>query len=431
MGFLDRFIPRAMTPAPVRMEPVVSQTALAPQASYPAPETGQFSSFDDPAFKEWMKNSIAMGGFPADVAHLRNMAVLRAADLISGAIGALPLELLATDDSKAVQVNRKAHRLLRTKPNSYQTPQEFKRLLTLRCVIHGQAFARVFRSPIDDQPIAIVPLAEATPRPLAGYDLEYSAVDEWGRSFVLPARDVLHLRDITLDSINGISRLRIGREALDLARDQKRAAARLFKTGVMSGGAIEFEKELSDKAYGRLKESINEDQSGSENAGNWMLLEEGGKAKQFTSTAQSSQAIEQMEHQVAEVARMYGIPRPLMMMDSTAWGTGISALSVGFVQFGLSHWFKVWEESLARCMLDESELDRYGYAFDEAQLLRGTLAEQADFYAKALGAGGARGFMSQNEVRRAINLPRSSDSDSDSLKNPQTQKTDNTPKESK
>lgn len=73
-------------------------------------------------------------------------------------------------------------------------------------------------------------------------------------------------------------------------------------------------------------------------------------------------------------------------------------------------------------LLADHELDDLQFKFNERALLRGTLNDQANFFAKALGAGGQKPWMTQNEVREVSDLPKSSDPQANDLKNPMTQK---------
>jgi hypothetical protein len=53
--------------------------------------------------------------------------------------------------------------------------------------------------------------------------------------------------------------------------------------------------------------------------------------------------------------------------------------------------------------------------FNERALLRGTLKDQADFFAKALGSGGSAPWMKPNEVRELQELAKSDDPVAESL----------------
>ncbi|WP_144149362.1 phage portal protein [Paraburkholderia sp. BCC1884] len=402
-----------------------AQTRL-PQPPGPRAELSSggdtFTGLDDPRLLEYIRRGEIDGNDPRGMRALRNMAVLRCVTLISEAIGMLPLNLQSSDEKKQVQTNNPAHRLLKYKPNDWQTPIEFKSLMQLRALLDGQSFARVIWS--GNRPIRLIPMDRGSVKPTltSTWQISYQYGTPGGDEITLGARDVFHLRDLSLDGVNGVSRIKLSREALELAEQAERAASRTFRTGVMAGGAIEIPKELSDNAYKRMKESLADNYSGAENAGSWMLIEEGGTAKQFSITAVSAQQIETRNHQIEEVARMYGVPRPLLMMDDTSWGSGIEQLAIFFIQYGLAHWFVSWEQAAARSFIPDNQLGMQQFKFNEGALLRGTLNDQASFFSKALGSGGQAPWMSQNEVRELSDLPKSDDPQTDALRNPMTQK---------
>ncbi|WP_213761968.1 phage portal protein [Caballeronia sp. dw_19] len=423
MSLFDFFRRSASPEAQTRPQESTQERA---EPILPRAETSQggttFTGLDDPRLLEYIRRGELDGRDPRAAHALRNMAVLRCVTLISEAIGMLPLNLQSSDDKKQVQTDNPAHRLLKYKPNDWQTPIEFKSLLQLRALLDGQAFARAIWS--GNRPIRLIPMDRGStkPRLTAAWQMVYDYTTPSGDLITLPAREVFHLRDLSLDGINGISRIKLSGESLELAEQAERAAARTFRTGVMAGGAIEVPKELSDNAYMRMKKSIADNHSGADNAGSWMLIEEGGTAKQFTSTAVSAQQIETRNHQIEEVARMYGVPRPLLMMDDTSWGSGIEQLAIFFIQYGLAHWFVSWEQAAARSFIPDNQLGKQQFKFNEGALLRGTLNDQASFFSKALGAGGHAPWMSQNEVRELSDLPKSDDPQTDALRNPMTQK---------
>ena len=61
-------------------------------------------------------------------------------------------------------------------------------------------------------------------------------------------------------------------------------------------------------------------------------------------------------------------------------------------------WFVAWEEAIWR-ILEPTEQDNLYAKFNEAALLRGSLKDQAEFFAKALGSGGSQAWMTPDEVR--------------------------------
>jgi hypothetical protein len=54
--------------------------------------------------------------------------------------------------------------------------------------------------------------------------------------------------------------------------------------------------------------------------------------------------------------------------------------------------------------MSRADRRRFKADYDERELLRGTLKDQAEYFAKALGAGGHRPWMEANEVREVTGL---------------------------
>lgn len=401
MGILDIFR---------KKEP---EASARPQASTTTGQT--FVGMDDPALLEYIR-----GGQQGSEA-LRNMAALRCVSVICESVGMLPISLLRKGSKKEHATDHPAYRLMKLKPNGWQTPYEFKSQMQLSVLMHGSAYARVIWS--RGRPIRIIPLPfeSITAKLNDSWEMEYSYTRPDGGLVTLNQKEVFHLRDLSLDGVTALARMALAKGAIKLARDAEKAAARMFETGNMAGGAVEVPKALSDTAYERMRGSLDSEYAGAENVGRWMLLEEGAKANRFAATSREAQHYENRNGQIEEVGRAFGVPRPLLMMDDTGWGSGIEQLGIFFVQYGLQHWFTAWEQALARTLLSEPELDSLEFKTNERALLRGTLKDQADYFSKSLGAGGHRPWHYQNEVREVIDYPEHDDPDANSLRNPMTQ----------
>lgn len=374
----------------------------------------EFSGFDDPAFLDYVRGNQSQ----SSNTDLQNTAVLRCVSLISRSIGMLPTNPYRYGGNKEIAKDHPAYRLLRLKPNDWQTPMEFKSQIELSVLLNGDGYARIVRA--GTRPIRLIPLDydKVTARLRSDWRMEYDVTDAEGRIQTLQSHEVFHLRDISLDGETGLSRRKMAREAIRLALKAQEAANRVFETGVMAGGSIQSPNVLSDQAFNRLRDSMRENHSGAENAGSWMILEEGATANQFSTTSADAQGLESRNHQIEEVARTYGVPRPLLMMDDTSWGSGIEQLAIFFIQFTLAERFVAWEQALARSLLADSELGQVYFKFNERALMRGTLKDQSDFFAKALGSGGHQPWMTANEVRDLSELAASTDANADTLRNP-------------
>lgn len=379
-----------------------------------------FEGLNDPVLLEFIRSGQIGGGVGIDGRQaLCNAALYRCITLISQSIGMLPLNVLHNDDGRDTATEHPVWKLLKRQPNKFQTAYEFKSLLQSHVLQYGNAYARIIRS--RGQVIQLVPI-----HPMA---VQVKQRDDWSVHYVVTRKDgglldfeaeeILHLRDLTDDGLEGMSRVKLAKRALGIAFDAEDAVSRIFSEGVMAGGYLATDKALSDKAYNQLQESLQKRYSGKANAGRFMILEEGLKAEKWGNTASDAQHIENRNHQIEEIARMFGVPRPLLMMDDTSWGSGISELGVFFLKYGLLPWFTMWEQALTRSLLTPSEQDRLIFKFNAGALLRGSLENQAEFFAKALGSGGHGAWMTQNEVREISDLPKSTDKSADTLRQAQ------------
>lgn len=392
---------------------------VAPVRPRASGDSQDFSGMDDPRLLEFIRAGNA--GYDASSIQLRNMAVLRCVSLICGTIGMLPMSLIEDGPQKRVASEHPAHRLLKIKPNPWQTPLEFRRQMELSRQRHGNAYARIVWSA--GRPIHLIPLDSTAMKSELGDDwkMVYRYRTAKRGEVVLKQDDVFHVRDLSVDGITGLSRMKLADQAIRLALDAERAASRIFETGNMAGGAIEVPNALSDTAYKRMRESLDTGFTG-ESARRFMLLEENAKANVFGSTAQEAQHIENRNAQIEEIARLFGVPRPLLMMSDTTWGTGVEQLGIFFLQYTMLEHFTCWEQAASRALLSERDMERYQPKFNVRALMRGTLKDQADFFAKALGAGGTAPWHTQNEVRDLLDYPASELPGTDDLRNPMTQK---------
>lgn len=374
-------------------------------------------SLDDPRLVEFLRTGYESGSGATVTVEtaMRNTSLFRAFSLISNAIGMLPFQLI-DEDTKEKATDHPLYRVLHRQPNNWQTAFDFRVLMQLRALAHGNAYALILRSqsiktgrravsrliPLDPERI--------TPIQNADWSVSYRYQPKAGGQKLYSGDEIFHLRGISIDGINGISLVKQARDAIGIALSAELAAARIFKNGSMVGGVLEHPGKLSEIAFDRLQASLAE-KEGAENAGRNLILEEGMKYGTRATNAKDSQLIEARKMQVEEIARVTGVPRPLLMVDETSWGSGIEALGRFFVQYALGPWFESWQQAAERSLLEESERDRYSAKFNPGALLRGSMKDQADFFAKALGSGGAPGWLSQNEVRDLSDYPETPDGD--------------------
>jgi len=289
------------------------------------------------------------------------------------------------------------------------TPSEFKSYMQLAALFDGNAYARVVRLGADIQALVPFPRRTVTKEFKSGALRFKHQPKDGGATEHLSAADVFHFRaPVSLDGFNGLGLLDVAADTIGLSHLAEKAMANLLSKGVMAGGAISVAGELGDTAYTRLKESLKEQYSGADGAGDWMILEEGATAAPFSGTAKENQLVELRKLEAEQGSRFTGVPRPLLMFDETAWGSGIEQLGLYFVVYCLLPWFVIWEEAIWRLLSRQEKQARNGeilYAkFNERALLRGSMKDQAEFLARALGSGGGQPWMEANEARETQDM---------------------------
>lgn len=420
MSLIDRLLGNS-APLPI---PSVAQLDLrSPVKAFGV--DGTFVSMDDPNLVEFFRTGAASStGIHVDErTFLRNSAANRAVRLITSAIGMLPVHLFkTTTDSEGRDVPEKASdhplfKLLHKKPNSWQTPFEFKSFMVGRALFEGVAYAYKSYGIVQSGPRrgkrdlqALIPIDPKRVKMKLDSNT-WRMKFEWtmpdGQMKVVQFEDMFWFRSpFSSDGVTGLKLIEVASEAIGLAAQSERTAGRVMKNGSILGGVLEHPKALTEPAANRLRDQFEERHSSPENAGKWVVAEEGMKvvAGSGGTSMKDAQAIEQRKFQIEEIGRFLDIPRPLLMMDETSWGTGIEQLGLFLITYCLMPWFISIEEAISRSLLSEEEQEQYYAKFNEAALLRGSLKDQADFMSKALGSGGSGGWMTQNEVRDKFNM---------------------------
>jgi HK97 family phage portal protein len=247
---------------------------------------------------------------------LRNMAVFRCCDLISASIGMLPIYLTRKLPDGTIQraEDHPLYDMLLSEPNNWQTAYEFKSQMQLNALTEGDAYARIIWS--GKRILALIPLEPRQVTPIQNDDwtVSYRYNRPSGGQITLDPDEVFHLRDMSRNGITGLARTKMAKEAIGLALQAEKAAAKLFQNGLMMGVVRSTPARLSDPAWERLKADVDE-REGSDQAQRTMILEEGLSAAKLAMNATDAQMIEARKHQVEEVSRAFGVPRPLLMMD--------------------------------------------------------------------------------------------------------------------
>nr|DAH82740.1 MAG TPA: portal protein [Caudoviricetes sp.] len=326
---------------------------------------------------------------------LRTATAYRCVNIINSAIKSLPLDLKRRIDNKRVDADDSPlWALLRKKPNNWQTPSEFKALMQIMVLLRGNGYALKVKSLGKIK--QLIPLVGAM-RVVQNADLSlsYTYTTRAGTQIPLDQGDVFHLRGMSLDGVVGLSVLSFARESLGLSLSAEKFASKLFKNGAVVGGTLSHPKTIGDPELDRLKASLEEFR-GAENAHKMLVLEDGIKYDKIALSSVDAQLLQVMELTQTEIAMFFGVP-PFMLgltTKTTSWGSGIEQQGIGFVAYTLQDWLTMWEETIARDLIGDSDPQLY-VRLNPAGLIRGDIKTRYAAYA----IGRQWGWLSANDVR--------------------------------
>lgn len=209
---------------------------------------------------------------------------------------------------------------------------------------------------------------------------------------------IIHVRNISLDGVRGLSPIAAAKQSIGLGLAAERFGARFYGSGQQLSGVIEIP--AGTVATGML-ESLKDAWLSSHGGGKSHLpgvLTGGASWKPISINPDEAQFLETRKFQVAEIARVYGIP-PHMIGDvdgSTSWGTGIEQQSIGFVQFSIAPRLRRLELAFNQLLPRGQQLK-----FNVNGLLRGDAKTRAEFYAKAIQWG----WMTRADPRALEDMP--------------------------
>lgn len=325
-------------------------------------------------------------------------AVYACVRVTSGAVANLPLHIKrrVDDNTREDATDSSLWRVLRRKPNGWQTPSQFRRQMQAQILLRGNAYALIAWS--RDRVVSLVPLDPDRMAVTQADDgtINYEYTRKGGSRINLPSGEVFHLVGMTLDGVHGVSPITFARETIGLSLTQERHGATTFKNSARPSMVLQHPGKLGIEGLEFMRSSLDAYRSGGESEGKALILEEGMESKPLSMTAEDAQWIESRKFSRSDIAMFFGVP-PHMIGDtekSTSWGTGIEQQSIGFVTYTLEDHLTTWEETINRDLIPESEVDMYA-RFNRAALVRGDIKTRWEAYVKGLQWG----VISPDEVR--------------------------------
>jgi HK97 family phage portal protein len=334
-------------------------------------------------------------------------AVFQAVNLISGDVAKLPLNVYQRrpdlgDKGREVANNHPAQRLIKYRPNSEMSAFKFWRRLMTHALLWSNAYAYIIRDG-SGRPVELLPLLPDRTKPMRTPEGDlFFASEIGGEVRGIPASNILHIEQISIDGMKDCELVKKAREAFALALSAEKFASKYFSNGGRMGGILEINPGVGDTARDNLEAGFRKTYDSSDAAFKTVILRDGSKFHQAQFTPEQTQMTSAREQQVKEVARWFNIPPHKLGDDSKASYNSLEQENRAYLSGCLSHWLRTIDSECYLKLLSPTEQNQNSHfiEFNVSALIAADIATQYDIYRKGIEAG----ILSPDEVRAMQNL---------------------------
>ena len=348
--------------------------------------------------------------------------VYRAVELRAKTIGVMPVQYRKKDSEKGnftVDMGRLGKRinyLLQQEPNPVMSASSLWELVTINRLMTGNGFVYIERDEIG-LPLHLWLVREGGYNLVAGtYNISYLGENGYIVKVNVPRSDVLHFPNTfrTQNGFWGISTLQFALETLSLNKTLKNqsleTAAKGGRVKLLIGeqqqGSVSpiamglFDKSEMDKYAQELQSKMY--------AGQDVLAIRGlGEVKQISMTQAEMQAIEQVGMTDDDVARFWGTPRPLLMLDTNSHYNDYQNATMEYHTRSILPDTKDMEKEIFRKLIGFEGYGSRDIHICEKPLLAMDPERKAKYYESMLRSG----IMTVNEMRAEEDMPSVKDGD--------------------
>ena len=330
---------------------------------------------------------------PATAQRLVN--VFGCVNIKANALAVIPIKVYRRTETGKVEARKNPlYKILRYKPNPNLTAFEWKKMLSQDLDLRGNHYCQIIFNR-DASVKALYPLKADLMKVTWGPNR--TKIYTYDNKNV-PDYQILHLMDVPdSEGLIGLTRVEIARETLEYADNTSKHGNRVFKNGVSISGI--FTKEtgtLTEPAFKRLKDDLEDKFEGVGNAGKTMLLEEGLKFTPVEMKNTDAQWIESKKLNREEIGVLFGVPVD-MLNDSTNTAYGnLEEKSQRLYTGTLLPIIILCEERFRlNFLLTEKQEDETSIKFKYNALMRADTKTRGEFYKTMHGIAG----YSSNEIR--------------------------------
>lgn len=333
--------------------------------------------------------------------------VLACIRVIAEGISQVPLRVMRNIDGgngSEPAYDHPLYKVLYRKPNPWMTSFALRETMVMHLALTGNAF--FYKNMVRGQVKELIPIdpGHITITRNNDYSLTYrvSALDGTTQDF--PQALIWHVRGPSWDTWRGLDAVRQARDAIGLTIATETTQAEMHANGLQMAGVLSTDQKIDSEKYKQLQAWVAA-QVGGSNKHKPFIIDSGLNWTASSMTGVDAQHLETRKFQIEEICRAMRVLPPMVGHSGQSM-TFASAeqIFLAHVVHTLMPWAARLEQSIDNDLLDGREDEGFFAKFNMNSLLRGAHTDRAEYYSKALGTGGAPGYMTQNEVRALEDL---------------------------
>ena len=328
------------------------------------------------------------------VSPMRLAAVYRCVQVISDSVAQLPLSIYSKGK---VYDTHPAYHLVAKEPSPLMSRFTFLKCLVSAMLLQGNGYAYIKRDQLGNAREIIYLDGGVTILPQEDGTIAYQ-VNGIGQ---VPARDMLHILNHSIDGIHGISTIAYATQTLGLASASEAHAQGFFTGGANVGGILAVQGPLNQKQADEIKGKWN-NAFGPVGTPNGIAVIPGNMSFQtVTVNPADAQLLETRQYSVVDICRFFGVS-PVKCFDLThsSYST-VEATQLAFLTDTLAPILEKIELEFERKLFRDDEKWNIDVRFDTAALLRADTSSRTAYYNALFNMGA----VSANEVRAEMGLP--------------------------
>lgn len=290
---------------------------------------------------------------------------------------------------------------LLNQPNSWMTGPEFWGMAEAHVSTRGNFVA--YKAQLPGRPIReLIPIKPGALESITqneDYSLDYAIRFKNGEVKHLNETQVLHLRGMTLDGINGLNPIEYSRETIGKGLASEKHLGKWFSKGMHPSAVIKHPQSLNAPAYANLKANLKKKYEGLGQDYEFMLIDEGQTIEFPTIKLVDAQFLEQMKLTEAQICGLFRVPLMLVAAGDKA-ATFASSEQFMLFYMMLSIDAPNYESAIRRDLLTDEEKKKYFAKFEMRGLLRGAFKDQMEGLQTAINTE----IMNPNEARDILDM---------------------------